>query len=152
MSIYEMGAAVIGTFAIMAMLLAAVGIYGVLHFTVSRRTREIGIQMALGAGVGQVLRPVLLRSLGWVCRARFRNRLGHERARGYATTGRRGERGGSFDVLRGAGGSRIDRGHRRGGAGAPRRAYRSDPCTAREQKNSHPHGWGWSSVHATMCS
>jgi predicted permease len=66
MSIYEMGATVIGTFAIMAMLLAAVGIYGVLHFTVARRTREIGIRMALGAGVGQVLRPVLQRSLGWV--------------------------------------------------------------------------------------
>jgi putative ABC transport system permease protein len=66
MSIYEMGATVIGTFAIMAMLLAAVGIYGVLHFTVARRTREIGILMALGAGVGQVLRPVLQRSLGWV--------------------------------------------------------------------------------------
>ena len=65
-SIYDMGASLIGTFAIMAMLLAAVGIYGVLHFTVARRTREIGIRMALGAGVGQVLRPVLQRSLGWV--------------------------------------------------------------------------------------
>jgi ABC-type antimicrobial peptide transport system permease subunit len=65
-SIYDMGASLIGTFAVMAMLLAAVGIYGVLHFTVARRTREIGIRMALGAGVGQVLRPVLQRSLGWV--------------------------------------------------------------------------------------
>ncbi len=66
LSIYDMGASLIGTFAIMAMLLAAVGIYGVLHFTVARRTREIGIRMALGAGVWQVLRPVLQRSLGWV--------------------------------------------------------------------------------------
>jgi len=65
-SIYDLGASLIGTFASMAMLLAAVGIYGVLRFTVARRTREIGIRMALGAGVGQVLRPVLQRSLGWV--------------------------------------------------------------------------------------
>ncbi len=65
-SIYDMGASLIGTFAVMAILLAAVGIYGVLHFTVARRTREIGIRMALGAGVGQVLRPVLQRSLTWV--------------------------------------------------------------------------------------
>jgi len=64
--IYEMGASVVGTFAVMAMLLAGVGIYGVLHFTVSRRTREIGIRMALGARVGEVMRSVLARSLAWV--------------------------------------------------------------------------------------
>ena len=65
-SLYEMGASLIGTFAVMAMLLAGVGIYGVLHFIVARRTREIGIRMALGARYGQVLRMVLGRSLVWV--------------------------------------------------------------------------------------
>jgi predicted permease len=65
-SIYELGASLVGTFAITALLLAAVGIYGVLYFTVARRTKEIGIRMALGARYGQVLRMVLQRSLSWV--------------------------------------------------------------------------------------
>jgi ABC-type antimicrobial peptide transport system permease subunit len=56
----------VGTFALTALLLAAVGIYGVLYFTVARRTKEIGIRMALGARRGNVLRIVLQRSLLWV--------------------------------------------------------------------------------------
>ena len=65
-SIYELGASLVGTFAVTALLLAAVGVYGVLYFTVARRTKEIGIRMALGARYGQVLRMVLQRSLLWV--------------------------------------------------------------------------------------
>jgi putative ABC transport system permease protein len=49
----------VGTFAMMALALAAVGIFGVLTFSVRERTREFGIRMALGAGTPDILRLVL---------------------------------------------------------------------------------------------
>lgn len=45
------------------MLLAAVGLYGVIAFSVSRQVREIGIRKALGAETGALLRRVLRRGM-----------------------------------------------------------------------------------------
>jgi predicted permease len=53
----------LGLFSVMALALAAVGIYGLVSFSVTRRTRELAIRMAVGADPGRVLQMVLGQSL-----------------------------------------------------------------------------------------
>jgi predicted permease len=53
----------IGTFAALAILLAAAGVFGVMSYLVGRRTREIGIRMALGARPADVLRSLVAESV-----------------------------------------------------------------------------------------
>jgi putative ABC transport system permease protein len=59
----RMEAALMGVFATVALLLAAIGIYGVISYSVAQRTHELGVRAALGASAGSLLKLVLFRGL-----------------------------------------------------------------------------------------
>ena len=59
----RISALLLGIFGAVGLTLAAIGLYGVMSFSVRRRTREIGIRMALGAERGSVLKIVLRQGL-----------------------------------------------------------------------------------------
>jgi predicted permease len=62
----RVGAALLGTMGMLGLALASIGLYGVLAYAVSRRIREIGLRMALGADSRAIVRMVIAQSLSLV--------------------------------------------------------------------------------------
>lgn len=62
----QLAAAMFGRYALLALLLAGLGIYGVLAFAVAQRKREFGVRLAIGAQPAQVVTGLLRTSLPWI--------------------------------------------------------------------------------------
>jgi putative ABC transport system permease protein len=62
----RLGLAIFGTFAALGLVLVVLGVAGVIAYTISRQTHEIGIRMALGAGRGTILRMTLGMGIRWI--------------------------------------------------------------------------------------
>ncbi len=62
---YVLWGTLFGVFGLVALAIAAIGVYGVVYYTVARRTREIGLRVALGASRTQVVGP-MLRQSAWL--------------------------------------------------------------------------------------
>ena len=60
---YRLNAAVVSMYAVLSLVFALLGIYGMLAYSVTQRTREIGVRMALGAKAVQILRMVMARGI-----------------------------------------------------------------------------------------
>lgn len=61
----RMTAALLGCFALLTLALAAIGTFGILSYSVARRTREIGVRVAVGAGRDDILRLILRQAAGF---------------------------------------------------------------------------------------